>query len=166
MEIHLAPANQNPDEANFALQWTLDLWEDHLLHISREDWTNFYKRGKTANYDQWVGNGQELVFIGMRGDEVVGAISLVDFDDLEEFRHLTPWIAAFVVNPQLRGAGIGSKMLKLLEEKAKKLGIKVLHLWTEDQSEFYIKRGYEIVAASTFEHLTFDILRKELGAGE
>ena len=44
----------------------------------------------------WEGNGQELVYLAKRGDELVGTISLVDFDDLVDFRHLKPWIAAFM----------------------------------------------------------------------
>ena len=162
MNLALIPLNESPSDANVALQWTLDLWGDHIPGYSRQDWIDFYENGKDANFDNWDGDGQELIFIGKRGEEVVGAISLVDFDDLEEFRHLTPWVAAFIVNPQLRGQGIGSEMLAALESRAKTLDIEALHLWTEDQSQFYMKRGYALVTKGTLAHLNFDILSKQL----
>lgn len=162
MNLTLIPLSESPEDGNVVLQWSLDLWGDHIPGYSRQDWIDFYEDGKAANFTNWHGHGQELIFIGKKGKDVVGAISLVDFDDLEEFRHLTPWVAAFIVNPQLRGEGIGSEMLILLEEKAKELGISMLHLWTEDKSEFYQKRGYGLVTKGNLEHLTFDILKKTL----
>ena len=162
MKLKLTPLNESPDDAQVVLEWTLDLWGDHIPGYSRQDWIDFYQNGKYANYQSWSGNGQELIYIGKQGGEIVGAISLVDFDDLDEFRHLTPWIAAFIVNPRLRNAGIGSQMLGLLEEEAEKYGIKVLHLWTEDKSEFYQKRGYSPIAQGTLKKLRFDVLKKEL----
>ena len=162
MKLTLTPLNESPGDAEVVLEWTLDLWGDHIPGYSRQDWIDFYQNGKFANYQSWSGNGQELIFIGKQGDEIVGAVSLVDFDDLDEFRHLTPWIAAFIVNPRLRNAGIGSQMLGLLEEEAAKYGISVLHLWTEDKSEFYQKRGYSLIAQGTLENLRFDVLKKVL----
>jgi N-acetylglutamate synthase-like GNAT family acetyltransferase len=77
-----------------------------------------------------MGAGEELVFLAKRGEELIGTISLVDFDDLEE--------------------------------KAASLGIEALHLWTEDQSVFYNKRGYRILTASALGDLDIDIMRKSL----
>ena len=162
MKLTLTPLIESPDDAEVVLQWTLDLWGDHIPGYSRQDWIDFYEHGKFANYQSWSGMGQELVFIGKQDNEIVGAISLVDFDELEEFRHLTPWIAAFIVNPRLRDKGIGSQMLGLLEDQASKYGISELHLWTEDKSEFYQKRGYASIAQGTLEHLRFDVLKKVL----
>ena len=162
MKLTLTPLYESPGDAEVVLEWTLDLWGDHIPGYSRQDWIDFYQDGKLANYQSWSGNGQELIFIGKQGGEIVGAISLVDFDDLDEFRHLTPWIAAFIVNPRLRNAGIGSQMLALLEEEAAKYGISALHLWTEDRSEFYQKRGYSPIAQGALGNLRFDVLKKEL----
>lgn len=162
MDMKLIPLSESPSDGDLPLQWSLELWGDHIPGYSRQDWVDFYENGKKANFNKWDGEGQELIFIGKRDKEVVGAISLVDFDGLEEFRHLTPWVAAFIVNPHLRGEGIGGKMLATLEGKAKTLGVKVLHLWTEDRSTFYLKRGYGLMTEGTLEHLTFKILKKEL----
>jgi N-acetylglutamate synthase-like GNAT family acetyltransferase len=162
MEISLVPISQSPDDAARALLWALELWGDRDPNYSRQDWINFYSPPADAKYESWEGNGQELVFLAKRGEELVGTIALVAFDDLEEFRYLTPWIAAFIVNPDLRGTGIGTRILCMIERKAGTLGIEALHLWTEDQSEFYGKRDYQILTSSKLGNLDIKVMRKSL----
>src|SRR5487761_2455820 len=161
MEITLVPLSQYPHEASRVLAWALALWGEHIPNYSKQDWTDFYSNSNKSNYESWNGRGQELVYIAKLGQEVIGTIALVDFDELEEFRHLTPWIAAFIVNPQMRGTGVGTQILSLLEDRAKSLGIEVLHLWTEDQSAFYLKRGYQILAPTKLGALNIVVMRKK-----
>lgn len=162
MKITLVPLIESPYGGNLALSWALELWDDHIPNYSRQDWINFYTNAPKGNYDSWHGDGQELVFIAKRGEEIVGTIALVDFDDVEEFRHLTPWIAAFIVNPHLRGEGVGTQILELLEEKASSLGIEVLHLWTEDQVSFYSKHGFGLISSAKFGSLDISVMQKKL----
>lgn len=162
MEISLVPIIESPEDTNRALSWALDLWGDHFPNYSPQDWADFYANSAQSNYESWTGNGQELVYIAKQGKKVIGTIGLVDFDELEEFRHLKPWIAAFIVSPDMRGKGVGTHILTLLEEKAKLLGIKVLHLWTEDQSAFYSKRGYQLLTSTKLGSLDVYIMQKEL----
>lgn len=162
MEISLIPISESPQDAPQVLSWALDLWGDHFPNYSRQDWVDFYSNSAQSDYESWAGNGQELAYIAKRGDELVGTIGLVDFDELEEFRHLKPWVAAFIVNPDLRGEGVGTQILTLLEEKAKSLRIRVLHLWTEDQSAFYSKHGYRILTSAKLGSLDIDVMQKEL----
>lgn len=162
MEISLVPISESPEDASRVLAWSLDQWGDHLPNYSRQDWAGFYSHSSDSDYRKWIGDGQELVFLAKRGDDLVGSISLVDFDELDEFRHLTPWIAAFVVNPQLRGKGVGTQILELLENKAGSLGIEVLHLWTEDQGAFYRKRGYRLLASTHLGDLKIEVMQKVL----
>ena len=162
MEISLVPLSESPKDLSRALFWALDLWGDHYPNYSPQDWADFYSNSVRSDYARWQGDGQELVFIAKRGEEIVGTIGLVDFDELEEFRHLTPWIAAFIVNPDVRGEGVGTQILTLLEEKALSLGIRDLYLWTEDQSAFYIKRGYQLLASTKLGLLNIDVMQKVL----
>lgn len=163
MNIDLLPMSDTPESASVVLQWSLKLWHSKsILGFAEEDWANFYERAKTADFNAWRGDGQELIYIAKSGDRVVGTIALTDFDDLEEYRSLTPWVAAFIVDPELRGQGFGTKILEALEREAASLGIGALHLWTEDQRNFYTKRGYEFVSSGTWSRLRFDVLKKNL----
>ena len=163
MNIDLLPIQERPGDADQVLKWALKLWRSSTIPgFSEENWTDFYHRAKPANYRTWHGNDQELIYVAKFGENVVGTIALVSFDDLEEFRHLSPWVAAFIVNPELRGRGFGTLILSAIEKEAKSLGIERLYLWTEDQASFYKKRGYEIITSSTWARLSFDVLKKEL----
>ena len=163
MNIALIPLSETPLDSDLALKWSLEMWHSNSIpSFSKESWSNFYERGKSADFYKWVGDGQELVFIAKCGEEVVGTSALVDSDDLEEYRHLSPWVAAFIVKSGLRGGGLGTEILAALEVKAESLGIVTLYLWTEDRAEFYLKRGYEYLTSGSLGRLSYDLLKKEL----
>lgn len=163
MNINLIPLREIPEDSEVVLRWALKLWLSSTIPgFSKESWEDFYERAKSADYTAWHGNDQELIYIAKAGEVILGTIALASFDDLEEFRHLSPWIAAFIVNPKLRGQGFGTLILSAVEKEAKSLGIERLYLWTEDQTNFYKKRGYEIITSSSWARLTFDVLKKDL----
>jgi GNAT superfamily N-acetyltransferase len=95
-------------------------------------------------------------------DEVVASIGLCDFDDFEELRKYRPWIVAFVVREDLRGTGIGSQVLELIEQKALSYGINLVYLWTEGKRAFYENRGYRFVEELIKPGRKIEVLSKNL----
>lgn len=53
-------------------------------------------------------------------------------------------LTSVVVDPNLRGRGIGMLMMRAIETEAIKQGYYQLHLWTYDAVEFYRKLGYSV----------------------
>lgn len=160
----LVPLADNPSHGVRPLAWSLELWGEGNPWFSPEDWKRFYSRAGEAVYESWNphGSDQEHIYIAVSGGEVVGAIALVDFDDVEEFAHLKPWVAAFIVDPTKRGQGFGSLMLVELEKKAREFGIPRLHLWTEDQRDFYLKRGYSLITHRDYPTISIDVMSKDI----
>ena len=166
-ELILVPLTDNPAAGAQPLAWSLALWGEANPWCSAEDWYTFYTKAadvSSSSYDQWMLDGvdQEQIYIAYRAGEVVGAIALVDFDDLEDFRHLKPWVAAFIVDPARRGSGVGSAMLEALEARARAFAIPTLYLWTEDKKDFYLKRGYHLVAHRKYPEISIDVMSKAL----
>jgi len=167
-QIKLLPISQALDFADEPLSWSLKLWGEGKSEFSAQDWHDFYQRAKSANYESWDHNGtdQELLFMAISEidgkSQVVASIALCDFDDLEEFRRYRPWIAAFIVREDLRGKGVGERVLKLVEAKAIDYGIKLVYLWTEGEREFYAKRGYEYLDTLNKENRRIDLMQKRL----
>ena len=163
-DLILVPLADNPARGAHPLRWSLELWGAGNPWFAAEEWPSFYDRAAQANYLAWNHEGvdQELIYLALIDSEVVGAIALVDFDDVEEFRTLKPWVAAFVVNPALRGRGIGSQMLAAIEKQAKAFGIRELYLWTEDKKDFYSKRGYQELHHRDYPEISIDVLQKSL----
>ena len=167
-QIKLLPISQALDFADQPLSWSLKMWGEGKSEFSAQDWHDFYQRAKYANYESWDHNGtdQELLFMAISEidgkSQVVASIALCDFDDLEEFRRFKPWIAAFIVREDLRGKGVGERVLKLVEAKAIDYGIKLVYLWTEGEREFYAKRGYEYLDTLNKENRRIDLMQKKL----
>jgi N-acetylglutamate synthase-like GNAT family acetyltransferase len=167
-QIKLLPISQALDFADQPLSWSLKMWGEGKSEFSAQDWHDFYQRAKSANYESWDHNrtDQELLFMAISEidgkSQVVASIALCDFDDLEEFRRYKPWIAAFIVRQDLRGKGVGERVLKLVEAKAIDYGIKLVYLWTEGEREFYAKRGYEYLDTLNKENRRIDLMQKRL----
>ena len=167
-EIRLRPVPEVSHLAGAPLEWSLKLWGQGKEEFSAQDWKDFYSKTLTSNYDQWNLNGfdQELLFlatINNQGvDEVVASIAICDFDDFEELRKYKPWVAAFVVREDLRGTGVGTVVLGLVEQKAKSYGINQIYLWTEGEKAFYQKRGYKEVEQLVKADRIIDVLKKKL----
>jgi GNAT superfamily N-acetyltransferase len=161
----LVPAPSVPQKLSEPLEWSLKLWGENKPEFSADDWHEFYRNVQLSNYDFWdlTIENKELLYLAINdADEVIAAIGLCDFDDLEEFRHLKPWVCAFVVREDLRGSGIGSNVLAELEEKVLHFGIQEFYLWTEDQKDFYIKRGYEEIDQLLKPGRTLHIMKKTI----
>ncbi len=96
--------------------------------------------------------------------EVVASIGLCDFDDFEELRKYKPWIVAFVVRQDLRGSGVGTQVLQLMEGKALEYGISHIYLWTEGERQFYENRGYQFVEQLIKKERVIDVMEKSLSS--
>ena len=168
-QIELIPVSQAKEYAEEPLNWSLKLWGQGKLEFSADDWRNFYKKAMNSDYSKFNSDGadQELLFMAIRTadgtDEVVASIALCDFDDIEEYRQFKPWIAAFIVREDLRGSGVGSVVLELMEKKILTYGVKHIYLWTEGEKNFYGKRGYQLIDQLNKPGRVIDLMQKDLG---
>jgi N-acetylglutamate synthase-like GNAT family acetyltransferase len=69
---------------------------------------------------------------------------------------------AFVVREDLRGSGVGTQVLQLIERKALDYGISLVYLWTEGERQFYENRGYIYVETLIKPGRKIEVLKKEL----
>ena len=166
--IRLLPISEVPQFADQPLEWSLKLWGSGKEEFSAQDWHNFYSNTQRSDYKNWDPNGidQELLFLAIRDkagvDEVVASIGLCDFDDFEELRMYRPWIVAFVVREDLRGTGIGTQILNLMEKKVREYGVSLVYLWTEGEKTFYQKRGYRLIEQLFKYDRVIDVMSKQL----
>ena len=165
-DVRLVPAPLFPELLAEPLQWSLTLWGEGKEEFTADDWRGFYSRVLAGDYGSWDEQREEkeLLYLAMPhgSNEILAVIGLCDFDDLEEFRELKPWICAFVVREDLRGTGIGSQVLVAMEEKAREFGIETVYLWTEEELNFYQKRGYEEFDQLEKPGRLLHIMKKEL----
>ena len=72
---------------------------------------------------------QEGKFFGLGGLQICGAIGLV---------------RSIVVVPEYRGRGIAREIYRLIESRAREIGIKALYLLTDTAAEYFLKLGFSV----------------------
>ena len=128
---------------------------DRLYRLlnSCAEWLN--KQGKT----HWTGHYTHdrvkamisdcEVILALSNDEVIGAVSISTED--EAWTDQTPalYVSSLAVTPERQGSGLGSRLLSMVEEQARKQGIRKVRLDAvkdfEILNEFYLTRGYNVV---------------------
>ena len=92
-----------------------------------------------------------LTYIALDGEEVVGMCSLRSHDGLKS-KYL-PWLGSLCVEEAYRKRGIGKLLMKVIKEKAHKMGFQKLYLFTFEQevADWYAGNGWKKVEDSTYE---------------
>ena len=86
-----------------------------------------------------------LGFVILDGNKFVGCSSGLAYKNGEKYNNWCQLTDLFV-EKEYRGQGLGSKVLKKLEEKLISLGIHKIWTWTAgyEAPDFYKKQGYEV----------------------
>ncbi len=63
--------------------------------------------------------------------------------EIDPKHDLTPWLAALFVAPEFRNRGIGAALVKAIEEHARSVGTRALHLYTLEAEPFYARLGWQ-----------------------
>jgi predicted N-acetyltransferase YhbS len=100
-----------------------------------------------------------LCLIALRGDDVLGAINLVDNDD-DDHTDWHPWLAGMVVAEPHRGQGTGSQLVRALLVEATRLNFDRVYFGT-DGLRFYERLGAVVhhVPREGFWFMRFDLSR-------
>ena len=81
-------------------------------------------------------------FVALDGDRAVGVVQLHEFE-IDAMRDRSPWVCGMVVQPDYRGAGVGSRLLAALERFASGHGVARLWVFTESAAAFYERCGWQ-----------------------
>jgi predicted N-acetyltransferase YhbS len=105
-----------------------------------------------------------LTLVAIEAGEPVGTASLKAFD-METRNDLTPWLTSLHVAEPWRRRGIGSNLVKAIEQKAVELGIRKLFLFTTDAdlvALFYSRLGWTVKEKTIYHSYPVIILEKDL----
>jgi predicted N-acetyltransferase YhbS len=105
-----------------------------------------------------------LTFVAIEAGEPIGTVSLKAFD-METKSELTPWITSLHVAEPWRRRGIGSSLVKAIEQKAAELGFRKLFLFTTVDAHvdpFYKRLGWSVKERTTYHSYPVILMEKEL----
>ena len=89
--------------------------------------------------------------IALRGNQLVGCVSLVNYtyrssERMPKVANESPvWLTNLFVREDLRGQGIGNVLIESVKSYASDLGFDELWLSATEYTDYYQKRGWEIV---------------------
>ena len=105
-----------------------------------------YKQPKGSERDE-LENKSKHIMITDTVNNIIGVGRIHQIRN--EFEEIVSQIRYMAVSNEYRNYGLGSKILKNLEEYAYKKGIKKIILHARESAlEFYIKNGYDVVEKS------------------
>lgn len=105
-----------------------------------------------------------LTLVALEAGEPVGTASLKAFD-METRSDLTPWLTSLYVATPWRRRGIGSDLVKAIEQKAAELEIRKLFLFTTDAALvalFYSRLGWIVKEKTIYHSYPVIVMEKDL----
>lgn len=92
-----------------------------------------------------VATGLPLTLLALdENDVLLGSASLVA-DDMDGAAPWSPWLANVLVAEAARGRGVGQALTDAIVAQARARGFAELFLFTEDQQDFYARRGWTLL---------------------
>jgi GNAT superfamily N-acetyltransferase len=94
------------------------LWREwgHVPEHEHKRWLREAERDSRLNLPTAAG------FVAVHGHRAVGTVQLHEFE-LDSIRDRSPWVGGMVVRPKYRGAGVGRRLLAVLEQFAAGQGV-------------------------------------------
>lgn len=113
-------------------------WQTAHPGMTLAEWEAEFARHASAT-------GLPLTLLALDNDDaLLGSASLVA-DDMDGAAPWSPWLANVLVAETARGRGVGQALTAAIVTQARAMGFAELFLFTEDQQDFYARRGWTLL---------------------
>ena len=149
--MQIISLRERPDAIALIAQWHFKEWQALFPGRTEADFASELALclGEAALPQSWL-------LLDDAGD-VAGTCSLL-VHDMTILPQLTPWLANIYVRADLRGQGLGQRLVRHVMAEATGLGIATLYLFTEDQQAFYQRLGWQLWAQRQYENQQVSIM--------
>lgn len=150
----------------------IDMPDDAVLQQCAADaCVAYWKRDFPLDTDQWyldlykeslASTGLPVVVVAVCDGEFVGTASLIADDELPDANESGPWLAAVFVVESYRHQGIGSELVRAVEDRAVKHGIAELFLYTEHGMTWYQSMGWQYMRTTQLSNHDVTVMSRAL----
>ena len=102
-----------------------------------------------------------VALVAFEGAAPVGTVCLKTHD-MDTRLDLSPWLAGLYVVDTWRGQGIGTALVRAIEQKAHALGIDKLYLYTPSAQSFYSRLAWRAYGTTEYQGAKVTIMEKEI----
>jgi GNAT superfamily N-acetyltransferase len=130
------------------------------------EWASYYGLGGRGDAQRDLAayaNGTRLPVgvVAFLDNEICGVAALKS-ESISTHSHLSPWAAAAMVNPAHRGRGIGTELIRALEEEAKRQGYCDIYCGTSTATHLLERRGWRLMEQVEYDGANLSIYAKAL----
>ena len=135
-------------------------WHDQeWRHLNPTEYTIDFRM---KEYEQCLSSTKiPMMLVAHENDRPLGSVRLIN-NDMDTHLEWFPWMASLFVHKDLRGKGIGTSLIKAIEQKARSFGYDKLYLFTEDQHALYKKLGWQILVNETYYGENISVMIRDL----
>ncbi len=140
-----------------AAEWSFEAWRHEFPHDTVQTYLDQYALAASP--------GDRLVEVYAALDSanrLLGLTTLVDDDELPGVIEPGPWIAAVWVHPTSRMLGVGGALVRHATLRARSLSVRDLYLYSEDQREWYERKGWRKIREASLNGLPVTVMTKRL----
>ncbi len=102
-----------------------------------------------------------ITLVAIENDKYIGSVSL-KIREMSIYPQKQYWFGDLFIVPEKRKMGIGSKLVKAIEELAISMGITELNLYTPDQEKLYFSLGWNTDEIVQYENSQVVVMSKKL----
>ncbi len=137
-----------------------------LAEWFHQEWSYLYPKRtigevRTAIEERTNKDCIPVALVAFEETELVGTVCLKTHD-MDNRLDLSPWLAGLYVAASWRGKGMGTALVKAIEQKAKALGIRKLYLYTPSAVSFYTRMSWRVLEATEYHGAGVTIMEKEM----
>lgn len=130
------------------------------------EWASYYGPGGRGNAQHDLtayANGTKLPVgvVAFLDNEICGVAALKS-ESISTHSHLSPWAAAAMVRREHRGKGIGTELIRALEQEAKQRGYNQIHCGTSTAMHLLDRRGWRLMEQVVYDGDNVSIYAKAL----
>jgi GNAT superfamily N-acetyltransferase len=151
----IVPASERPELAPLVASWRVAAFFDRPGGYTVAEMTALILAAP---------EGPKETFVLFEGDRPVGTAGVVR-RDLETRPDLTPWLAGLFVEPEHRGRGHATALVRRVEAFARAAGVPVLWLYTVAAEGLYARLGWERAGLEWEDGQAVVLMRRRLGEG-
>jgi GNAT superfamily N-acetyltransferase len=130
------------------------------------EWASYYGPGGRGNALRDLtsyANGRELPVgvVAFLDNELCGVAALKP-ESISTRSHLSPWAAAAMVRRDYRGSGIGTELIRALEQEAQRRGYNKIYCGTSTATGLLERRGWHLMEEVVYDGDNVSIYAKAL----
>jgi GNAT superfamily N-acetyltransferase len=110
------------------------------------EWTPYYGPDGPGNAEADLlsfcnKNKMPIALVAFCGGELCATVAL-KHESITTHKHLSPWVAALLVEPRFRNKGVGTRVVAKIEKVAKELGLNKLYAGTSSAVGVLERNGW------------------------